>query len=347
VPMDSWTPPAVGEYIVKAFFSRNPDDQNPVNDRVEFYLRVNASRAILLTGGNVVSDDLAKAISVLKEKGMAVDVMNTRTADLSAVKNTNVFFMGTMDDAGKNAIATAVQNGNDVAAIYGSDLKLGTLLQNIDFVFDIDRGNVDYSNIDLNLPPMAVKNEKPVDVSNVQIASKEDLVKFIRSAARGVETVAPVAQDNAPAVTTTSTVAPDPIRSAYGDVRFQYEQHNGVGITYIVPAIRKPVNNLAATTPAGFSLAQNYPNPFNPSTMISFTLPEASHVTLRILDMLGRDVMTLVNGNQQAGMFTASWKGLDNNGVAVASGTYMYRIDAVPVSGAQPFSATRKMTLSK
>jgi flagellar hook assembly protein FlgD len=144
-----------------------------------------------------------------------------------------------------------------------------------------------------------------------------------------------------------STMAPDPISCAYGDVRFQYEQHDGVGITYIVPSVRKAGSTVTATTPAGFELQQNYPNPFNPSTMISFTLPEASHVTLRVLDMLGREVMTLVNGSQQAGVFTASWKGLDNNGAAVASGTYMYRLDAAPLSGAQPFSATRKMTLSK
>jgi hypothetical protein len=346
VPMDAWTPPTCGEYLVKAFFSRNPDDQNPVNDYIEYYLRVNASRAILLTGGNVNANDLAKAIAVLKDKGMAVEVMNTRTADLSAEKNANVFFMGAMDDAGKAAIATALANGNDVAAIFGSDYKLGTLLQNIDFVFGIDRGNVDYSNIDLRLPPLAVKTEKPVEVQPLQITGKEDLVAFVRKAARGVEST-PVAQDDAPAVAMPSTMAPDPISCAYGDVRFQYEQHDGVGITYIVPSVRKAGSTVTATTPAGFELQQNYPNPFNPSTMISFTLPEASHVTLRVLDMLGREVMTLVNGSQQAGVFTASWKGLDNNGAAVASGTYMYRLDAAPLSGAQPFSATRKMTLSK
>jgi subtilisin-like proprotein convertase family protein len=348
VPMQTWTPPMLGEYLVKCFFSRNPDDQNPANDYVEYYLRVNATRAILITGNNVNTDDLSKAIAVLKDKGMQVEIMSARTADLRTVKGSNVYFMGDMDDAGKNAVVTAMGNGNDVAAIFNSNLKLGTLMRNVDFVFDIDRGSVNYDKIDLRLPAQnAVQAEKPITTPEVQISSKEDIVKLIRSLNSGVEPVtSQVSTSQAPA-DMPQTMTPAPIRCPYGEIRFSYEEQNGIGITYVNPASRKAGVTAEATAPTGYVLDQNYPNPFNPTTSITYTLPQASQVTLRVLDMLGREVMTLVNGVQQAGVFTTSWKGFDQSGNAVATGTYMYRLEATPLNGGQPFSAIRKMTLAK
>jgi len=80
--------------------------------------------------------------------------------------------------------------------------------------------------------------------------------------------------------------------------------------------------------PEEFSLEQNYPNPFNPTTQISYSLPENSFVTLKIYDMLGREVRTLVNENNNAGRTTVDWNGEDNFGRQVSSGAYIYRITA-------------------
>ncbi len=85
-----------------------------------------------------------------------------------------------------------------------------------------------------------------------------------------------------------------------------------------------------------FSLMQNYPNPFNPSTQIKYSIVKDGPVTLKVYNMLGQEVATLVNQQQQAGNYTVNF-----NPGRLASGVYMYRIQ----SGS--FSLTKKMTFLK
>jgi hypothetical protein len=72
-----------------------------------------------------------------------------------------------------------------------------------------------------------------------------------------------------------------------------------------------------------FELSQNYPNPFNPSTNISFTVPSWSFVSLKVFDLLGREVATLVNEQKSAGTYTQKW-----NASALSSGVYFYKLEA-------------------
>ena len=90
-----------------------------------------------------------------------------------------------------------------------------------------------------------------------------------------------------------------------------------------------------------FALGQNYPNPFNPSTTINFSLATDSKVSLKIFDVLGQEVATLLNGQLAAGNQTVSFDASSLN-----SGVYFYRIDASGVDG-QKFSSTKKMILTK
>ena len=75
-------------------------------------------------------------------------------------------------------------------------------------------------------------------------------------------------------------------------------------------------------------LRQNRPNPFNPITTIAYGLPAPGHVTLRVYDVAGRRLRTLVDGEQPAGWREAAWNGLDENGRPAASGVYLYRLSA-------------------
>ena len=93
--------------------------------------------------------------------------------------------------------------------------------------------------------------------------------------------------------------------------------------------------------PAAFALRANVPNPFNPATVIRYDLPRAADVALRVFDVRGRLVRTLVDEHQLAGTRTARWDGRDDRGRGVASGVYVYRLEA------GDFVQQRKMTLLK
>ncbi len=88
--------------------------------------------------------------------------------------------------------------------------------------------------------------------------------------------------------------------------------------------------------PTKYELSQNYPNPFNPTTVINFSIPESGEVTLKIYDMLGREVATLVNESKQAGSYRVTF-----DASKLSSGVYMYTLK----SG--NFVASKKMMLMK
>jgi hypothetical protein len=117
----------------------------------------------------------------------------------------------------------------------------------------------------------------------------------------------------------------------YGQRRFLGDYNTGsiLGTTAV-----SPTGN--AGIPAGYALSQNYPNPFNPATNVEFNLPATTSVQLRVFNMLGQEVATLVNGTVVAGHHAVSF-----DGSHLASGIYLYRL----VAG--NFVSTMKMVLLK
>ncbi len=93
--------------------------------------------------------------------------------------------------------------------------------------------------------------------------------------------------------------------------------------------------------PTQFTLFQNFPNPFNPTTIISYTLPNHSLVSLKIYDIIGSEVRTLISSEQAPGVHKVEWNGRNNFGSKVASGTYIYRIKT------GDFVQSKKMILLK
>ncbi|RPI13429.1 MAG: T9SS C-terminal target domain-containing protein [Ignavibacteriae bacterium] len=104
------------------------------------------------------------------------------------------------------------------------------------------------------------------------------------------------------------------------------------------------VQNNGEPVPSSYALLQNYPNPFNPETVIEYYLPKKAYVTLKIHDINGRIVKTLVTGEKGAGK-----QGEKFNSSALSSGVYFYTITAVDISGdaGQMFTDTKKMILIK
>lgn len=130
---------------------------------------------------------------------------------------------------------------------------------------------------------------------------------------------------------------------ARGDWTIQVSD-NGAGIehTFLGWGIRLNgqtavgIQQITSNVPDRYELSQNYPNPFNPSTSIKFALPKSSLVTLKVYDVVGREVATLVNQELNAGTFEYSF-----DGSKLTSGVYFYRIDA------GEFSEIKKMMLVK
>jgi hypothetical protein len=96
------------------------------------------------------------------------------------------------------------------------------------------------------------------------------------------------------------------------------------------------VNETGNPLPTEFSISQNYPNPFNPTTTITYTIPEASRVNLKVFNILGEEVATLVNEEKSVGNYQVNF-----DASKLASGMYIYTITA------GNYTATKKMMLLK
>lgn len=101
------------------------------------------------------------------------------------------------------------------------------------------------------------------------------------------------------------------------------------------------VINLGSTLPLEFALEQNYPNPFNPSTTIGFAVPVKSNVMLEVYNLIGQKVITLMQGEVEAGEHTAQL-----NATSLPSGIYLAKFTAVGENGSR-FTSSKKMTLLK
>jgi len=91
--------------------------------------------------------------------------------------------------------------------------------------------------------------------------------------------------------------------------------------------------------PVTYELYPNYPNPFNAGTVITFDLPRAERVAVKIYDVLGREVHTLLDGVIEAGRHKITWNGTNKKGEALPTGIYIYQMKA------GSFTSTRKLLL--
>jgi len=103
----------------------------------------------------------------------------------------------------------------------------------------------------------------------------------------------------------------------------------------------KDSENKNGNYPDKFILSQNYPNPFNPRTTIKYSIPKQSYVTLKVYDILGREVAALVNEEKPAGIYTVRFGVGQDSSPDISSGIYFYQIKA------GDYVSTKKMILLK
>ena len=112
----------------------------------------------------------------------------------------------------------------------------------------------------------------------------------------------------------------------------------GGGVSMLKPETSTTVKD-ENEIPVEFALHQNYPNPFNPTTTIEYSLPKRSQVTLKIFNILGQRVRTLIDESKSIGEYSMQWDGMNDEGISMSSGIYFYHLQA------GKFSQTRKMLL--
>jgi glucuronoarabinoxylan endo-1,4-beta-xylanase len=191
---------------------------------------------------------------------------------------------------------------------------------------------VDVSSADADVPAAAFKNDREGTLSVILI-NKSNVPKAVRVSGSGV---------------------PSSFQSYTTADRRNCESGPAVGsdglmllppssVTTLVGSLGagSSVEDRSGVVPDRFTLFQNYPNPFNPETFIEFEIPRSSVITVKIFDVLGREVRTLVHADFQAGRHRIRWDGRDDAGRAAASGLYLVRLSTEGFVGVKKGSLIR------
>jgi plastocyanin len=130
----------------------------------------------------------------------------------------------------------------------------------------------------------------------------------------------------------------DYIVTAAGTYLYQCDFHvsSGMAGKFIATGTADVKNSRTSFQPDAFRLQQNFPNPFNPATTISFDIPFSTHVSIKVYNLIGEVVATIVNENMSAGSYSKIW-----NAASIPSGVYFYQLHA------GQFIETRKFVLLK
>ena len=227
-----------------------------------------------------------------------------------------------------------IDGDGDVDAIIGDIYGFITTYVNNETTLPVElssfTGNYDGEIVELNWSTATEVNNYGFDIER-QAESGGSWSKVGFVAGSGVEN----AGQNYTFTDTTTLPAVD-------TVSYRLKQIDNDGAYEYSKTVEVVINNSTVTgidedgVPTEFGLSQNYPNPFNPTTTISYRVPESSNVTLKVYDMLGREVATLVNENKSAGYYT-----INLNASNLASGMYIYSMTA------GEFVQTKKMVLLK
>ena len=127
-----------------------------------------------------------------------------------------------------------------------------------------------------------------------------------------------------------------------GDVlTFEYLSPISTEDVYIFTPSSNTFRKSSANIPFTYELSQNFPNPFNPITNIRYSIPKNSIVSLAIYDILGRQIIQIIDKEISAGMHNVQWDGKNNSGEYVSTGIYYYKLET------DKFVKTRKMVLLK
>jgi photosystem II stability/assembly factor-like uncharacterized protein len=198
-------------------------------------------------------------------------------------------------------------------------------------VFKTTDYGVNWTNISGNLPnlPANCVFVNPNNVNNIYVGTDLGVFSTTDGGSNWVQDAAGMA--NVPVVDLDYRASDNKLFAA---------THGRSMYSAVLPATTS-VKEIENNTPINFTLTQNYPNPFNPSTTFRYSIPQADNVKVTIYNVNGELVAEIVNQFQSAGTYEVNWNGKNSLGQQLASGTYIYRVQA------GDFVSSRKMILLK
>jgi subtilisin-like proprotein convertase family protein len=338
-----------GNYTIIAEIVR-PDDENLINNKYQRTVVIPFAPMTVYYNGTIAQSLRDQITSTYAQQGIDVEFVDRSANDVAFVSE-KVLWIGELSKAQAQQAREYALDGGDFAVLptEKSDINpLTGLFTQVASMKEIDAMNrVLVAPADVELPKTAASYmvqslsdpTSPLNVLGKVESVDRDLISDFFSWVKNATPAPTDARDPMKAV----------VVSGNDDVRAIAERIGDLSVVKLFAKDAKPAerrfNDVADAN--SFEITQNYPNPFNPTTNIAFNMPVDANVSVRVYDMLGREVATLVNGFYSAGKFITTWDATNSYGLTVASGIYIYRMEAQPVDGSAAFSAVKKMVLTR
>jgi len=263
------------------------------------------------------------------------------------------FFVAIFYDFDISSSAPSPQFNDDMAAYDGNN--------NISYMFDGDDPNRPWDDtgengISTGYVGIKILNQQPYN--NIILSPGSGAIQFLTDQQRYnlLSTQQFDSQVNQPGdYTFLHTAGPFKLKKG-NSISFDCVLGIGEGLNGLIATMNQAVNpgrnkvlaeildedeSLSKDIPEGYSLLQNFPNPFNPETEISFQLPGAIHILIKIYNIRGEEIRTLVNAQYEVGSYKIRWDGKDNNANSVPSGIYFYQLKAGSITKVEKMTLIR------
>ncbi|MBN1447417.1 MAG: proprotein convertase P-domain-containing protein [Bacteroidetes bacterium] len=339
-----------GNYTIRVVIER-PDDENLINNEYSRQLVVPFAPMAVISDGPVNAELKDQIITAYAQQGVNVEFVDRSFGTVTFPENGKVLWIGDLSKAEALAAREYVQSGGSFAMLPEEKTGMHMLtdvfsqVANVKELNMMDRALTKPVVNDIQVPALsphvAMMAENPnaaafslgkSDRANNRVASFFQRIKNADTAPMNV-------RDPRSTVVVTRSE----------NISVVAERIGNLSVVNLFVKDSRPAERRyeEISNPHNFEITQNYPNPFNPTTNIAFNVPADANVSIRVYDMLGREVATLVNGFQSAGNYITTWDATNNYGQIVSSGVYIYRMEASPVDGSAPFAAVKKMVLSR
>ncbi len=338
-----------GNYTIMAEIVR-PDDENLINNAYSRTVVIPFAPMTVYYNGTIAASLRDQVSSTYAQQGIAVNFVDRSVNDVT-FEGEKVLWIGEISKVQAQMAREFALAGGDFAVLptgTSNTNPMSDLFAQVANVKEIDAMNRVYATpANVELPNAAnsqiVKNladaTMPASVfgkgENVDRDAVANFYNWVKNAS--------------PAPAMMRDARASVVVSGNEDVRTAAERIGDITVVKLLvkdatPAERR-FNDVADLN--SFEITQNYPNPFNPTTNIAFNVTTDANVSVRVYDMLGREIATLANGFYSAGKYITTWNANTSLGQTVASGMYIYRMEAQPVDGSAAFVGVKKMVLAR